>query len=156
PQGKYLLDDTGQIRYLVDPGINGSRTHRDNGTEVARFKAPKAVLMAFITKGILSRKLPWPLVLLGVSISIVLELCGVPSLAFAVGVYLPLSSSTPIFAGGLVRYVVDKWKAKTTGAPLSETESEMSPGVLLSTGYIAGGAIAGVIIAFLSFNERIP
>ena len=86
-----------------------------------------------------------------------LELCGVPSLAFAVGVYLPLSSSTPIFVGGLVRYVADKWGTATTPATAeagSETESETSSGSLLSTGYIAGGAIAGVLIAFLSFSER--
>src|SRR5262249_46321746 len=92
PQGKYLVDDAGAIRYLVDPGINGSRNHRDDGSEVVRFKAPKARLMAMITDGILQQRLPWSLVLLGVSIAIVLELCGVPSLPFAVGVYLPLSS----------------------------------------------------------------
>ena len=116
-----------------------------------RFKAPKAVLMAFITDGILRGKLPWTLVLLGVSIAVVLELCGVPSLPFAVGVYLPLSSSTPIFAGGLVRYVVDRWNARGREQPQGEAESDTSAGVLLATGYIAGGTIAGVVIAFLSF-----
>ncbi len=156
--GKYLVDDKGQIRYLVDPGINGKRSQRDNGTEVPRFKAPKATLMALITDGILRGKLPWSLVLLGVSISVVLELCGVPSLAFAVGVYLPLSSSTPIFVGGLVRYFADKpWQRRTEEEKKrAELESETSPGSLLSTGYIAGGAIAGVLIAFLSFNDAIP
>jgi putative OPT family oligopeptide transporter len=154
--GKYLVDDSGQIRYLVDPGINGSINRRDDGTEVQKFKAPKARLMALITDGILKQKLPWTLVLLGVSIAVVLELCGVPSLPFAVGVYLPLSSSTPIFMGGLVRYVVDKWSRGPGGAARTEAESEMSPGVLLATGYIAGGAIAGVIIAFFSFSDQIP
>ncbi len=158
PPGKYLVDDNGHIRYLVDPGINGKLSRRDDGTEVQRFKAPKATLMAFITDGILDRKLPWPLVLLGVSISIVLELCGVPSLAFAVGVYLPLSSSTPIFVGGMVRYLADKpWKRRTEEEKRrAELESETSPGSLLSTGYIAGGAIAGVLVAFLSFSDTIP
>jgi hypothetical protein len=80
----------------------------------------------------------------------------VPSLPFAVGVYLPLSSSTPIFVGGLVRYVAERWGRNGKGGARSETESDTSPGVLLSTGYIAGGAIAGVIIAFLSFSEDIP
>jgi putative OPT family oligopeptide transporter len=155
PQGKYLVDDQGKIRYLVDPGINGKRSRRDDGTEVQRFRAPKAQLMSLITDGILTQKLPWSLVLLGVSIAIVLELCGIPSLPFAVGVYLPLSSSTPIFAGGLVRYVAEKWSRKGAG-PRSEAESDSSPGVLLSTGYIAGGAIGGVVIAFLSFSEDIP
>ena len=151
PQGKYLVDDAGRIRFLVDPGINGKKSKRDDGTEVTRFKAPKAQLMSFITDGILTQKLPWPLVLLGVSIAIVLELCGVPSLPFAVGVYLPLSSSTPIFAGGVVRYVADRWGRRDPGRQASETEADTSTGVLFSTGYIAGGAIAGVVIAFLSF-----
>jgi putative OPT family oligopeptide transporter len=154
PPGKYLVDDKGALRYLVDPGINGKRSHRDDGTEVVRFKAPKAVLMSLITDGILRGKLPWALVLLGVAIALVLELCSVPSLAFAVGVYLPLSSSTPIFVGGLARYIADRWGPKRPGA--SETDSETSPGALLSTGYIAGGAIAGVLIAFLSFSDTIP
>ncbi|MHB1036717.1 MAG: OPT family oligopeptide transporter [Pirellulales bacterium] len=152
PQGKYLVDAKGQIKYLVDPGINGSISRRDDGTEVQKFKAPQARLMALITDGILNQKLPWALVLLGVSIAAVLELCGVPSLPFAVGVYLPLSSSTPIFVGGLVRYVVEKWGGNGAGEAQSETESDMSPGVLLSTGYIAGGAIAGVLLACLSFE----
>jgi putative OPT family oligopeptide transporter len=156
PPGKYLVDDQGHLRYLVDPGINGKRSHRDDGTEVQRFKAPKAQLMALITDGILTGKLPWTLVLLGVSIAVVLELCSVPSLPFAVGVYLPLSSSTPIFVGGLVRYVAERWARNGKVGARSETESDTSPGVLLSTGYIAGGAIAGVIIAFLSFSEDIP
>jgi putative OPT family oligopeptide transporter len=156
--GKYLVDDKGQIRYLVDPGINGQRSQRDDGTEVPRFKAPKATLMALITDGILRGKLPWPLVLLGVSIAVVLELCGVPSLAFAVGVYLPLSSSTPIFVGGMVRYLADRpWRKRTEEEKKrAELESETSPGSLLSTGYIAGGAIAGVLVAFLSFSDTIP
>jgi hypothetical protein len=156
PPGKYLVDDQGHIRWLVDPGINGRLTRRPDGTEVQRFKAPKAVLMAFITKGILSQKLPWSLVLLGVSIAIVLELSGVPSLPFAVGVYLPLSSSTPIFVGGIVRYVADRWGRRDPEHPVTEADSDSSPGVLLSTGYIAGGTIAGVLIAFLSFGETVP
>jgi len=138
---------------LADPGINGKRSHRDDGKEVTRFKAPKARLMSLITDGVLTQKLPWSLVLLGVSIAIVLELCGVPSLPFAVGVYLPLSSSTPIFLGGIARYVADRWSRRTAAGPVSETESESSSGVLLSTGYIAGGAIGGVLIAFLSFPQ---
>jgi putative OPT family oligopeptide transporter len=156
PQGEYLVDEDGRIRYLVDPGINGKRTQRDDGTEVTRFKAPKAVLMSLITDGILRHRLPWTLVLLGVSISLVLELCGIPSLAFAVGVYLPLSSSSPIFVGGLVRYISDKWGRRPEQGANSETDSDTSAGSLLATGYIAGGAIAGVVVAFLSFSDEIP
>jgi putative OPT family oligopeptide transporter len=151
PPGKYLVDDAGQIRYLVDPGINGRLTHRDDGTEVTKFHPPQAEMFAMITDGILSQRLPWVLVLLGVSVALVMELCGVSSLPFAVGVYLPLSTSAPIFVGGLVRYVVEKLTRRKGAGEASELESEMSSGVLFSTGYIAGGTLAGVIIAFLSF-----
>src|SRR5260370_4569564 len=67
-----------------------------------------------------------------------------------------MRSSMPIFVGGLVRFVADRYGRSATGKKRTETESDMSPGVLLSTGYIAGGAIAGVLIAFLSFSDTIP
>jgi len=144
PAGKYLVDDRGKIQYLVDPAINGVLTKHDDGTDVQRYDAPKAVLMSLIIDGILTQKLPWTLVLLGVAIALVLELCGVPSLPFAVGVYLPMSTSMPIFVGGMVRYVVDRWTKRSAG------EGDMSPGVLLSSGYIAGGTIAAIIFAFIT------
>ena len=156
PQGKYLVDDQGQLAYLVDPAINGRIKQRDNGTPVLKFNAPKTRLMAILTEGILTQKLSWVLVALGVSIALVLELSGVPSLPFAVGVYLPLASSTPIFVGGLVRYLADRAGRKPGGRAPSEAESEMGPGVLLSTGYIAGGSIGAVLIAFLAFSDTIP
>ncbi len=157
PKGKYLVDDAGKIKYLVDPGINGKRLRRDNGEEVQKFDAPKAVLMANIVEGILNPKvqMPWALVLLGVFVAIVLEMCGVSSLPFAVGVYLPLSTSTPILAGGLLRWLVDRRQRSVVGRAASDAESESSPGVLISTGFIAGGTIAGVVVAFLSFNSSI-
>ncbi len=90
-QGKYLVDDNGRIVYYVDPAINGRLKERDDGTEVTnKFEAPKTRLMALIIDGILNRKLPWELVLIGALIALVLELAGVPSLPFAVGVYLPI------------------------------------------------------------------
>src|SRR5205814_3058715 len=94
------------------PGINGIYDKQADGSTVAKFTAPKATLMSYIIKGILSRELPWGLVLLGVMITIVLELSGVPSLAFAVGVYLPISTSAPIFVGGMVRWLVDLYLRK--------------------------------------------
>lgn len=155
PPGKYLVDDAGAAVWLVDPGINGAFTERPDGTEVRKFDAPKATLMSYIIKGILDRQLPWALVLFGVMIAIVLELCGVSSLAFAVGVYLPISSSSPIFVGGLIRWLVDwRMRHKLREHKLDEAtlaaESDKSPGVLLASGYIAGGAIAGIIIAFIA------
>ena len=154
PAGKYLVNDAGQAVWLVDPGINGTFTERPDGSVVRKFDAPKATLMSYIIKGILDRKLPWALVLLGVMIAVVLELCGVPSLVFAVGVYLPIYSSTPLFVGGALRWLADRYWFKQPGhANLTpeqfSAESDKSPGVLLSSGYIAGGAIAGIIIAFV-------
>ncbi len=151
---KYLLDDAGKAAWLVDPGINGEVKVRPDGTEVRKFDAPKATLMSYIIKGMLDRKLPWGLVLFGVMIAVVLELCGVSSLAFAVGAYLPISSSTPIFVGGMVRWLVDRvMRHKLREQKLEEAqlvaESDKSPGVLLASGYIAGGAIAGIIIAIV-------
>jgi uncharacterized oligopeptide transporter (OPT) family protein len=151
--GKYLVDDAGKLRYLVDPGISGRLHERDDGTEIKRLAPPQAELFALITKGILNRELPWTLVLLGVALAIVVELCGISSLPFAVGVYLPLSSSAPIFVGGAVRYFVERFGKRKSDKPASDLEAEMSPGSLLSTGYIAGGTIAGVIVAFFNFSD---
>jgi len=105
--------------------------------------APQATLMATVIQGLLSHNLPWGLVMIGMGISAVMELCGVSSLAFAVGAYLPLSSTTPIFVGGLVKWLVDK-KNKT-----KEAESDIGPGALFSSGLIAGGAITGIIVSIL-------
>ena len=155
PAGKYLVDQEGRAVWLVDPGINGTHNTRPDGSTVRKFDAPKATLMSYIIKGILDRKLPWALVLLGVAIVVTLEMSFVPALAFAVGVYLPLSSSSPIFIGGLIRWLVDRrTRRQATHATMSADEfareSDKSPGVLLASGYIAGGAIAGIIIAFLA------
>jgi putative OPT family oligopeptide transporter len=105
--------------------------------------APQATLMATVIKGLLSHNLPWGLVMIGMGISAVMELCDVSSLAFAVGAYLPLSSTTPIFAGGVVKWLVDK-KNKS-----GEAESDIGPGALFSSGLIAGGALTGIIVSVL-------
>jgi putative OPT family oligopeptide transporter len=156
PAGKYLVNDQGVPVYLVDPGINGTHKIRPDGTKVeTKYDAPKATLMSYIIKGILNRQLPWGLVLLGVMIAVVLEMSGIPSLAFAVGVYLPLSSSSPIFIGGAIRWLVDRSMRKRL-AHRKMTEEELvaegdkSPGVLMASGYIAGGALAAIVIAILA------
>ena len=129
PAGKYLVDENGRIAYFVDPAINGKLTERDDGIEVpGKFDAPKTRLMAVIIDGILNGKLPWELVLIGALIAIVLELAGVPSLPFAVGVYLPISTSVPIFMGGMVRLVVDKIKRQ------AKTKPKPAPACCLSLG----------------------
>jgi len=153
--GKYLMDAGGAVVYYVDPGINGEFKERPDGTPVTKYPVPKATLVSYIIKGILDSKLCWGLVLFGAMISVVLEMSGIPSLAFAVGVYLPISSSTPLLAGGIVRWLVDRRQRHTlrdaglTEAQLS-AESDKSPGVLMASGYIAGGAIAGIVIAFMA------
>jgi putative OPT family oligopeptide transporter len=153
--GKYLVNDAGKVVYLVDPGINGSINKRDDGTSVTKYEAPKARLMSLIIDGILTQKLPWGLVLLGVALALVLELCGISALPFAVGVYLPISASTPIFVGGVVRWLVER---KKTGNE-TEAEAETGPGVLYSSGLIAGGAIAGILLALTQimpgFSEKL-
>jgi OPT family oligopeptide transporter len=165
PPGRYLADRSGVPVYLVDPGINGTHPVRPDGTRVPKYDAPKATLMSYIIKGILNRQLPWALVLLGVVLAVVLEMIGIPSLPFAVGVYLPLSSSSPILIGGLVRSLVDlHLRRKLAHRKLTEeqlaAEGDRSPGVLMASGYIAGGAIAGIVIAFMTgvltgFNDRV-
>jgi putative OPT family oligopeptide transporter len=107
--------------------------------------APQATLMSTIIKGLLSRNLPWGLVLVGVFISITLELCGIQSLSFAVGSYLPIATTAPIFAGGLVRAYVER----KTGVV---EESEVGSGTLFSSGLIAGGSLAGILYAILFGN----
>jgi putative OPT family oligopeptide transporter len=165
PLGKYLVDRSGAPIFLVDPGINGTHRFTEDGRQVAKFDAPKATLMSYIIKGILNRELPWGLVLLGVMITLTLEMSAVPSLAFAVGVYLPLSSTSPIFIGGMIRWLGDRYlRTKYKGRQLTEeqltAEGDKSPGVLLASGYIAGGAIAGILIAFMAgimgdFTQRL-
>ena len=155
PAGRYLINENNEAIYLVDPGINGTHTMRPDGTTVTKFDAPKATLVSYIIKGILSRQLPWGLVLIGCMISITMEISGVPSLAFAVGVYLPLSTSSTILFGGIVRYLVDLYvRRRVQDRNLTEeelvAETDRSPGVLMASGYIAGGAIAGILIAFMA------
>jgi putative OPT family oligopeptide transporter len=106
--------------------------------------APQATLMSTIIRGLLSQDLPWGLVLAGVFMSVTLELCGVHSLSFAVGTYLPIATTAPIFIGGLVRGYVDS----RTGA----SESDVSAGMLMSSGLIAGGSLAGIGYAILFGN----
>jgi len=141
--GKYLVDDTGRIQYLVDPGIAGVVTEV-NGRHVTKLDSPKARLFSLIIDGILTRKLPWGLVLIGIFLALTVELLGISSLPFAVGLYLPLSSSAPIMAGGVVRLLVER---RMRGA---KENAEFPPGILVSSGLIAGAAITGVVLAVLT------
>jgi putative OPT family oligopeptide transporter len=129
---------------MLSQGINHAI-----GTE--KYSAPQATLMATLIKGILSFNLDWQFVLVGVAIALVMELCGIKALSFAIGIYLPLSTTLPIFIGGAIRGMVDR--KQSAGA--SQEEEDLRSGNLFATGLVAGGALAGVIVAFLSVNESI-
>ncbi len=194
--GRYLINDAGQVRFVIDPGVGGIETRQlvaatgpVQGTDTGRtlrglddqtyrvvqvatspevtveylvddrgeahyrldrrdlpYSAPKASLMKLIIDGILTQKLPWGLVLLGMFISITMELCGVAALPFAVGLYLPFSTSAAIFVGGFIRWLVDR----QTGGAASEAEAEAGSGVLFSSGLIAGGSIGGLLLAAMT------
>lgn len=108
--------------------------------------APQATLMATVIKGLLDQQLPWGLVIAGMGIAAMVELCGISSLAFAVGAYLPLSTTSPIFMGGLIKLIADNFNKK-------KEDAEIGPGALFSSGLIAGGALTGILVAiFMGTN----
>ncbi|MBL7856535.1 MAG: oligopeptide transporter, OPT family [Cyclobacteriaceae bacterium] len=117
-----------------------------------RYAAPQATLMATLAKGILSFNLDWQFVMVGVFIAVMIELCGIKALAFAIGLYLPLSTTLPIFIGGAIKGFVD-WRTTKKGE--EKQDEELGRGSLFATGLIAGGALAGVIVALLSVNDTI-
>ncbi len=119
-----------------------------------KFPAPQGTLMATLIKGMLSFNLDWNFVLIGVCLSMTMELCGVNSLNFAVGAYLPISTTLPIFVGGCVRKIVDM-RTKKTNAAHSHADDELGAGSLFATGLVAGGALAGVVVALLSIPPEI-
>jgi uncharacterized oligopeptide transporter (OPT) family protein len=143
--GRYLVNDAGNPIYRTDEPISRASRVMDNGNEAPKgFSAPQPALFQNIIEGILGGTLQWSLFIVGALIAIALELCGVSALPVAVGMYIPLSSSTPIFVGGLVRFVAEKLRGK----PRSEAEAETSAGVLLASGFIAGGTLCGLIVNF--------
>lgn len=117
-----------------------------------KYNAPQATLMATLIKGILSFNLDWQFVIAGVFLAVVMELCGIKALSFAVGAYLPLSTTLPIFIGGAVKGVAD-WTNKRKNK--TSEDEDLGKGALFATGLVAGGALAGVIVALLNVNEGI-
>ncbi len=124
--------------------VNSELKHAIGSDE---YPAPQATLMATLAKGILSFNLDWQYVIVGVFVAITLELCGIKALAFAIGLYLPLSTTLPIFAGGALKGFMD-WKAEKNGK--LKDEDELGRGSLFATGLIAGGALTGVLVAILA------
>jgi uncharacterized oligopeptide transporter (OPT) family protein len=122
--------------------------HQTFGIGSEQVAAPQATLMATLIRGLLDQQLPWGLVLVGIFIAITLELCGIHSLSFAVGSYLPIATTAPIFVGGLVRWFVER----KTGVV---SDSDISAGTLFSSGLIAGGSLAGILFAILVGTDMI-
>jgi uncharacterized oligopeptide transporter (OPT) family protein len=133
PTGQYV----GQVQHMI-------------GSD--KFPAPQATLMATLIKGLLSQNLDWHFVLVGVFLAVTVELCGVSSLSFAVGAYLPLSTTLPIFAGGAIKGIVDRL-ARRRGEVAEE--GDLGGGSLFATGLVAGGALTGVIVALLQVNPTV-
>jgi putative OPT family oligopeptide transporter len=132
--------------FLVDAESGEARYRRSDGIGYGRLQAPQAKLMSVVIEGILSRNLPWDLIFIGAALAIIMELLGFPSLAFSVGVYLPLSSTMPVFLGGLVRRIADRRYGRP---PDAEDEPE---GVLYASGIIAGASILAILAATLAFD----
>lgn len=128
----FLLDST-----LKEPGT----LHGIGGAKLA---APQATLMATIIKGVLAQNLPWAPVLVGVFLAFMAQMAGAHALSWAVGAYLPLSTTFPIFIGGMMKALSDKLARR-------KEESELSSGMLYSTGLVAGGSLGGVAIALVAF-----
>ena len=137
------------VRLLDQPGDGRPPI----GTE--KFPAPQATLMATLIKGLLAFNLDWQFVMVGVALALTVELCGVGSLSFAVGAYLPLTTTAPIFVGGVLRAFAERGKPETGGRGRTRRRGA-GPGNLFATGLVAGGAVAGVVVAILkSVSKRL-
>ena len=154
--GSNTLDDG---KYLYNPASGQIEVQWIQGIGSEKAAAPQGRLMATVINGILTRKLPWTLVLLGVALVIVVELLGVRSLTFAVGAYLSIATTLAIFVGGVMRWMVDRAIAKERArkglATESEIESEVSPGSLFASGLIAAGGIVGLLGVGVRLMENV-
>jgi putative OPT family oligopeptide transporter len=148
--GSRTLDDG---KYLYDPATHEIEVQWIQGIGSEKAAAPQGRLMATVINGILSRKLPWALVLLGVAVVIVVEMLGVRSLTFAVGAYLSIATTLAIFVGGVMRWMVDRAMEKNRSPEDIATESEISPGSLYASGLIAAGGIVGLIGVVVKLYE---
>ncbi len=129
---------------ILDSGMAPEGMTHGIGTD--KLPAPQATLMATVIKGVLSQNLPWGYIMVGAGLSLMVFLCGVSPLAWAVGAYLPIATTFTIFLGGLLRGLVDKLRK-------TKADSEISPGMLYATGLVAGGSLTGVVVGALSGKD---
>jgi OPT family oligopeptide transporter len=140
------------VQVLDKPTIDAATglVRHQIGTET--FPAPQGTLMATLIRGLLSQNLDWQFVLVGVFLAITIELCGVSPLSFAVGAYLPLSTTLPIFVGGAIKGIVDRRSgAKASGGH----GDDVGAGSLFATGLVAGGTLTGTVVAFLHWSDKV-
>ena len=142
------------IKILDQPTAEMAAQGIQHAIGTDKYPAPQGTLMATLIKGILSFNLDWQFVLVGVFIAIVVELCGIKALSFAIGIYLPLSTTLPIFIGGAVRGLVE-WRQQQKKIVVNPEEEDLGKGNLFATGLVAGGALAGVLVAILSSIDSV-
>jgi putative OPT family oligopeptide transporter len=142
-------------KYLYDPATHEIEVQWIQGIGSEEVAAPQGRLMATVINGILSRRLPWSLVLLGVALVVGIELLGIRSLTFAVGAYLSIGTTLAIFCGGVVRWLVDRAAEKSGSGAKTEAEKEVSSGSLLASGLIAAGGIVGLAGVGLKLLESV-
>jgi putative OPT family oligopeptide transporter len=138
------------IKVLDNPTIDAATGVVTHAIGSDKYPAPQGTLMATLIRGLLAHNLDWQFVLVGVFLALTVELCGVSPLSFAVGAYLPLSTTLPIWVGGAIKGIVDQ----RSGAKRGHGE-DLGPGSLFATGLVAGGALAGVLVALLSVNDTV-
>lgn len=140
------------IKFLDKPSADLVAQGVTHAIGTDKFPAPQGTLMATLIRGINSDSLDWQFIFVGIFLAITMELCGIKSLSFAVGAYLPLSTTLPIAIGGAIKGLVD-YKKKKSNDTDNHVEDELGKGSLFATGLVAGGAVAGVLVAFISGSE---
>ena len=141
------------IKVLDNPTIDAATGLVQHAIGSDKYPAPQGTLMATLIRGLLAHNLDWQFVLVGVFLAVTIELCGVSPLSFAVGAYLPLSTTLPIWVGGAIKGLVDRRKGKAAAG--GHGDDDLGPGSLFATGLVAGGALAGVLVALLSVDDNV-
>ena len=139
------------VKALDNPTLDPVTGLLQHGIGSEKYPAPQGTLMATIIRGLLAHNLDWQFVLVGVFAALTVELCGVSPLSFAVGAYLPLSTTLPIFVGGAIKGIVDRRSGVLPGGH----GDDLGPGSLFATGLVAGGTLTGTVVAFLHLGDRV-